>query len=200
MVVYYEETPPEFIENPACEFRDLFHDEQLLSVLRWCKANPVLQGRMPSGYSYNFDIFKFCRKVFALADAALREKDLVFWLDADSRLLKPITTEFLEGLLADVYCGFMGRKGYHIESSIVGVDTRHEINERFMQRYRQLYETGEILWVKGWHDCWAFMSVCAQLNVQTRNWTPDAEGTCDPIKLGPWAGMVTHLKGPRKHK
>jgi len=171
----------------------LFDDEECVEVLRWAEKNPVLQGRVRKGYSYNFDLYKFCRKVFAYSDACLKEDDLVFWLDADVRLLKPIPIKFLDDLLRGHYCGVLGRKGFHIESGIVGVNAGDEVNEKFMRRYRELYLTGEVLQLKGWHDCWAFMAVMHELKVPAVDWTGGHRGSGAVVDTSAWRGALDGL-------
>ncbi len=198
IIAYHESDEPDF-KHENLEYVDLFADAELMRVLRWANENSVLRGRMPEGYNYHYDLNKFSRKVFAFSDACLKHGDLVFWLDADTRLLEPVTVEFLASLMAGNYCGVLARKDFHIESGIVGVNSKLPINGRFMRRYRELYTSGQVLQLKGWHDCWAFMCVLNELKPECANWSPGAESGSNALALSPWVGKAVHLKGRKKY-
>ena len=199
IVVYYEYDKPDFPDNGKIEWRNLMADQGLLKVLEWAQGSPCLRGALPDGrHNYNFDLYKFCRKVFAQADALERHNGVVYWLDADTRLLKPLEPKWLEGLLHGKYTAAMFRKNSHIESGVVAWDTRHKEHGAFISAYRGLYQSGNILHLPGFHDCWAYEEALRHSGGASHNWSPDASGVQETVPQSPLAGYLEHLKGNRK--
>lgn len=198
VIVYIEDEVPANEWGDSVEWRNLFDVPGCLETLNWAQRNPTLCGIAPKGYTYNYDLNKFCRKVFAQVDAARRFKGLMYWLDADVRLLKDIPAEELEAPLRDVYTCFFGRAGFHVESGVVGWDTRAAINALFMDYYEGLFLNGNILQLPGFHDCWAYMATLSRIRPSHRNLSPYAKRVSAPIGQDYFRGYVAHDKGKRK--
>lgn len=199
IVAYFEEDQPEQPWGERVEWRPLLQCLGLSDILDWAWANPVLQGVIPKGYSYQFDLAKFCRKVFVQADAAARFHGWLWWLDADTRLLKPIPPGLAPSLLKDDCTAAMGRIGFHIESGVVLWNTAHPDSERFFKRYQELFLTGEILGLPGWHDCWAYQKALRDTGARNKNLTPGLRGMQPVIDQSPFKGLLDHNKGMRKY-
>ena len=201
IIAYHEDDQTEFPDGGGkVEWRPLLNCEGLDSVLQWCFANPVLQGVRPEGeYSYQFDCYKFCRKVFAQVDAGLRFWGWMWWLDADSRLLKDVPDTLIRDILKTDCTGAMGRLGFHIESGVVVWNTAHPECDKFLRRYRELFLTGEICGLPGWHDCWAYQKALRDTHTSNKNLTPAARGTMPVMELSPFNGYIEHDKGLRKY-
>ena len=202
-IIAYTENPQ--IDDIGIPVFDLLHESTgIAPVLDWAKKNPALQGITPEGwYNYNYDLFKFCRKVFAQAAAAkyaLAEGyDFLYWLDGDVRFKKDIPSELPEQLLELAFCGFLGRQGYHLEAGIVGWKVNHPLAEMFWDIYTRMYLDGSILSAKGFHDCWALEASLKQIKAPVRNWTPYFMGVNgQPMMVSPWAEYAFHLKGNLK--
>ena len=199
IVAYFEEDQPERPWEGRVEWRPLLGCLGLSDVLDWAWANPVLQGIVPNGYSYQFDLNKFCRKVFAQADAAARFQGWLWWLDADVELRKPIPLGLAPSLLKDDATAAMGRIGFHIESGIVLWNTAHPDSEGFFKRYQELFLTGEILGLPGWHDCWAYQKALKDTGARNKNLTPQARGMTPVVGQSPFSDYLIHHKGMRKY-
>lgn len=201
ITVYYENTIPEFPKSDKIIWRNLYDDLALVRVLAWARGSPVLQGVMPDGgHNYNNDLYKFCRKVFAVTDVAKEFKGLMFWLDADVRLHADVPAPFLNKLLDGVYTCYMGRKRYHPECSFVGYDTRHELSANFMDHFRWVYTSGSVLSLKGFHDCWAYDYCLDKTGVPARNLTPNGKLIEDVMPTTKLAKYMVHLKGRAKYE
>lgn len=201
VIAYYEDDPPDY-EHENLIYRNLLEQPELRSVLIWCEKNTVLQGRMPNGtYNYHFNIYKFCRHVFAVSHSALRDERYVFWLDADVRLLKDVPEKFLLDMFADdTYTVHLGRSKTHTESGFQGFDTAHPRNKLFMDMWRDLYVDGSILALPyGWHDCWSYDYLLRITNVKANNLTPDKVGVGATFERSPLANWMVHLKGRVKN-
>ena len=203
VIAYYEKDKPAFTHEKLT-YRNLFDQTELLSVLSWCERNPVLQGRMPNGkYNYNFNIYKFCRHVFAVSHAAVgKDGRYVFWLDADVRIKKPVPEEFLSLLFeGDAYTVRLYRgPASHTESGFQGFDTSMEINSAFMNIWRELYIEGTVIALPyGFHDCWSYDHMVKFTRVRAANLTPQLTAIGPAFKHSSLDEYMTHEKGINKY-
>ena len=96
-----EHLPGEVIvysEFPLKDSRNFFEIEGVVSFYNNIKNVPICRGITNKGYNYNYDVWKFSRKMFAQWDVLKDYKGKVFWVDADCYVRKPPPKEFLEGL------------------------------------------------------------------------------------------------------
>jgi len=164
LVIYYEEKQPPPFELPNLPN---FYQVDLMQrpvMRRWMETyhkDARTQGKKANSDELNFRFMadKFCRKVFAITDAAEQfEADYLWWLDADTLTHETITTSWLEALIRpkDYLC-FLGRSGYsHSECGFMGWRTQHPAHKMFMARYRAIYETGQFFQEQEWHDSYLF--------------------------------------------
>jgi len=211
IIAYYEEKEPDF-KHPNIEYRPFFLIPGVVGFLEYLmsipQANGVVTQNGKERYNYNYDIWKFCRKMFAQYDVLGSEKGKVFWLDNDVITKKPVPEEFLEELFYDYSeddrreyseaLVYLGRKGFHSETGFVGFDTEHKDFPKFLDRYIKVLKQGIIFSLPRWHDCEAF------------DWAREGKGKDlspfwkqgDP--LGVWNKTVLneymdHFKGQRKY-
>lgn len=199
IAAYYEDDPPAF-NHPKLEWRPLYEVDGLSNVLRWAKENPALKGKLPSGeYCYNYDLYKFCRKVFAQVDAGLGFNGVMYWLDADSYFTRKVPAKLLRNIIEGYYTAAPFRTGFHIESGLVVWDTAHEKNVEFMDAYKLLYTRGDILQLPGFHDCWAYQAAIGVTGVTWKNLSPGGKRMEDVMHLTPLAKYFKHDKGILKY-
>ncbi|GAF84659.1 unnamed protein product, partial [marine sediment metagenome] len=188
------------------EYRNLFMQEDLVNFLDWTSKVPLLQGILPNKeYHYNFDAHKFARKVYAITDYAKEGKQFVF-LGADTRCIKPVTQEFLDGLF-DGYVGvFLLRRHLdtHVESDFAGYDPRDDGMKKMLHIYREAYNNGSFLELDGWHDCIMLDRLLDVLKLTDRvnNLSDGVKGE-GRLGLHVWPNTVlaeymVHLKGGMK--
>ena len=202
VIAYHENDQPSF-KHEKLTYRNLFEQGDLLQVLLWCEKNPVLRGQMPGDkYVYHFDIYKFCRHVFAVSDAALRDGGYVFWLDADVRITKSIPAKFIVDLFeGNAYTVrlYRGPKA-HTESGFQGFDTSQPINETFMKLWRELYTEGTVLALPyGYHDCWSYDHMVKFGRVRVANLTPQLTSIGPAFKHSALKEYMIHEKGSKKY-
>jgi len=110
---------------------------------------PMAQGQMPDGkYNYNFNTFKFARKSFAQIDAASRDPDRLYWLDADIEFNAPFTMPDFDGFMC-----YLGRPEWHSCASLIGWDLSHEAASEFFRQYWLIHLRGTIFALEAWTDC-----------------------------------------------
>lgn len=194
-IIVYLESPIDF-EHPKLEKRNFFAIEGASNFLSNIESEPKLRGRVDGGYNYNFDVWKFCRKMFCQFDA-FKEGGKVFWLDGDTEITKPIPKKFLEDLFDGQHLVLFGREGFYTETGFVGFDTDHIDFTLFVRRYIQTLKNGTFYTLEGWHDCycldWAREGKGRDL---TKGW---AKG--DDLHVIPKSDLgqyLIHRKGKRK--
>lgn len=133
--------------------------------------------------NFRFNACKFMRKVFAVADCALRtDADRLFWLDADTVTFAPVPMAFLESLLPDSYylCHLGRGDRYHSECGFMGFNVKHPAHQEFMERYAGMYGTGRFEQEKEWHDSYLFDVVRKEMEregkIQSYNLSPKGQG------------------------
>jgi len=153
-IIVYLESPIDF-EHPKLEKRDFFEIPHALDFLENIKSVHKSNGVDHGRYNYNFDLSKFCRKMFCQYDA-FEEGGKVFWLDSDLEFKKDIPEKFLELLFNKKHLVLLDRKGFHSETGFVGFDTEHKDFTKFLERYSDVLKKGIIFGLQRWHDCEAF--------------------------------------------
>lgn len=206
------------------EFSDRLHKHNLhksipdlVDFKNKYKDNPQTNGSRMKDGSLNFalnhfkwDAVRFSNKVFVVTECALKlNSDYLIWLDADTHTFTtpPMDTimEMLPG--PNQYCSYLGRgMNYHSECGWVGYNLKHPLNQKFMQHWRHLYQSGEFLKLAEYHDSYVFDVVRKQFEqtegMQNKNINPRP----DEIKKGPRHPFIAsklgtfmdHLKGKRK--
>jgi len=196
VIAYYEEKPTDAPER--VELRDFFEIPNASRFLERIKSVANADGQTPSGFDFRFNANIYCRKVF-VQDAVFDESDLVFWIDGDSVILKPIPETFFKGLLAGVPFCYLGRSGAeaYTETGFLGFNTKHPDFAKFRANYLPYFTTGRIFsQLKGWHDCIAFDH--ARQGIRGNNLTPAGCGFNHVLLYSCLAKYIDHLKGKRK--
>lgn len=209
---YYEQTAPEIdgmllnaTNTGKLVWHDLLAQQALRNVLGWMARIPMMQGRTPDGaYNYHRDAWKFCRKTFAVQDAASRCSGLLFWLDADVRLTQDVPEQVLGEMLAKHAVAYLGRKeSPHSECGFIGFNLDVDGTRDFINRWAGSYVDGSFGDLPGWHDCWVFDALREQTGIRSLNLTEltstggVAERVFEKSVMGQYG---THLKGSAKHK
>lgn len=154
--------------------------------------------------SYLWDAVRFSHKTFAVAHAIKNiDTDYVLWLDADTYTFRPISTEFVTGLLPDnKLVNFLGRSNKYPECGWVCYNRRHPLIEKFIAEWIALYTTDSIFKELEWHDSYLFWQILKKV--------APTEG----VDIGRGAGAqghhvfinsvlghyIDHMKGKRKIK
>lgn len=190
VVCYTEED-----EMPSMDgvvFRDLWAVPGAADVILEADKFPPACGWFDGAYDYNHDVFKFCRKVFAVADAAEEYTDLLVWLDSDVEITNPEID--WEAVIGDAPLAIYQRENYHSELGVIVF--RWEKCRAIIEEWRALYTSRGIYRLKGWHDCWAMDHILSKSNVKPRNLTRNVGlEVVSKSVLGPY---LRHDKGPGK--
>tara|TARA_R110000772_G_scaffold4094_8_gene14484 strand:+ start:5393 stop:6100 length:708 start_codon:yes stop_codon:yes gene_type:complete len=200
IVVYYEgDQPP--LDHPRIIWREFDEIPGAQEFIDEAAKFAPARGVFRTGYDYNYDVHKFCRKVFAQYDAAQEPCDTLVWLDSDVEATRDFAgfTEYLNGMPIALY----ERPGFHCESGIVIFDMAQ--CKALFDNYMGLYLTRKVYTLfRGWHDCWALDAVIAHLGLPTTNLSPQGRTFTNTANLEVVSASVLgpyffHDKGPIKH-
>jgi len=206
LVVYYETLPEDRTQDERVEWRDLFSIPNTPAFYEKMMASPkIFQGvRTPKGrqlYDYRFDAYRFCRKVFATVDAALRPpepEERMAWVDADVVFHSDVPDGFLKSILPDeAYTAYLGRESMYTETGFVAFNPSHPAHSPFMRLYGDMYVTGAFKFLGEWHDCYVYDMTRTVMGVPGVDLSGGLE--CEHPFINSVLGQyMDHLKGPTR--
>jgi len=201
IVVYYEGKKKPTFKRPQIEYRDLFKVPGAAHTMNVLSGFPVFSGLVDAVHTdrrfYQYDAFKFSRKMFAQADAAGAHDGLLFWLDADVICQAPFDPDRLEAMLEGTYMCYLGRPSWHSCASFVGWDLTHEVDSVFWTNYFNLIVSGRFLVLKEWHDSFWLDEIRKGAHLPARNVAGGLDLEDGPVNVFDrvWQGVAKHLKG-----
>lgn len=177
LVVYVEgeDNIPDFC-HPLVQYKDLFAVRGMLDVLNLTNFHAA-RGRIwgEQEIDYRFNVHRFCRKSFAQIDMAhqMVSKGVrnFFWLDADI----VFNNTFKLPPLGDDFMVYLGRRGGHSCSSLVGWNLSFPNWEQFFDKYWALYVTGTIFALPEWHDAFVIEWLRKEFEVPSRDLAANIE-------------------------
>lgn len=150
------------------------------------------------GYSYRTDALKFCRKVFAIADAARQQgTGLMAWLDADTVAFKPVPPGWFQSIIELGDVTYLGRGRAHSECGFVGFQLPTAMP--LISKWEDFYAQGTVRALPEFHDSYLF----DRAREQTAGFL-NAVSIAKPNDVGhvwvrsPLGDFFDHLKGDRK--
>lgn len=220
LYVYYEQQKPDLIHEKIV-YVDLERESPDLKAFKQkYKDDPVANGEtseIPGGVrrlphagnkdknkgSFLWDAVRFSHKTFTVAHALKNvDADYILWLDADTYTFRPISKDFVTGLLPkDKLVNYLGRVTYP-ECGWVCYNKTHPKIHEFIDSWTRLYTTGDIFKEIEWHDSYLFWQILKRV-------APN-----DGVDIGKGAGVeglhvfinsvlgdyIDHMKGKRKIK
>ena len=186
--------------------------------LAWFKKthadNPVAHGQIARDTSvpfgdnqFKWDAVRFSHKVFAVIHAcASLDTDWVIWLDADTKTFAPVPDTFLPEICdpAAMACYLGRREKYHSECGWVAYNRRHPDLRAFMDRWRDLYRTGDLFNLREYHDSFVFdvlrKDFQALRGTRFHNLSPElpGKGPGHPFIASRLGLYMDHMKGSKR--
>lgn len=214
LTVYAESCEPR-VASDRVRVLDLLAASADLVTFKQRHANdPVANGQVAKDTgvpfkdnAFKWDAVRFSHKVFAVIHACQTlDTDWVVWLDADTKTFAPVPDDFLSGICdpAAMACYLGRREKYHSECGWVAYNLRHPDLRSFMDRWRDLYMTGDLFRLREWHDSFVFdvlrKDFQAQRGTQFRNISPElpGKGPGHPFIASPLGLYMDHLKGAKR--
>jgi len=169
--IYYEGEQPDPAQwdDPRIVWKDLLEVTGCKEYLSQVRYPPIMQGIINGKRIYQFDLFRFCRKMFAQVDAAVDYDGLLYWLDFDTETYNDIPEARLEKYLEGTFMAYMGRPGWHSCASLVGWDCAHVLNQTWWQGYYDIYLSGRVLTLPEWHDSYVLDALREANQIPARN-------------------------------
>lgn len=199
LVVYTEDA--EF-PGPWGKVRNLLNVPWCKEFLDQHKNNQTAKGYRTPKYNFREDTWKFCRKVFALNDAAekLNGDDILIWIDADSFTFADVPLSDVKSWLPNGYAySYLARPGYHSECGFMMFDL--SAMRKFLLHFAFLYKSGEVFELKEWHDSWVFDWLRKKLRMDIYGYDLNqSRSRADPFDLSPVGQYMKHLKGAKKYE
>lgn len=160
---------------------------------------PIFAGRVHDQYDYRLNAHTFGIKPFAQMDCATDYDGLLFWLDADTRTVAPVTEEWLRGLFSGELMVYQGRPSWHSCASFVGWDCSHKQNSYFWLNYVDMLASGRFMLLPEWHDSFWLDALRDGLGLEATNIAPDNIGD-GPVNVFDivFSGRAYHYKGNKK--
>ena len=201
--VNIEEANPELVKFKQRHKDDPVANGETTEIPGGVRRLPGAGDKDKNKGSFLWDAVRFSHKTFAV-DHAIKtiDADYILWLDADTYTFRPITKEFVVGLLPNTkLVNYLGRVTYP-ECGWVCYNKRHPKIKEFMQRWTDLYIHDTIFKETEWHDSYLFWQILKRV-------APN-EG----VDIGKGAGVeglhvfinsvlgdyIDHMKGKRKIK
>lgn len=153
--------------------------------------------------NWRFDVAKFGNKVFAIADAAQKVKDIpdtvLIWIDADITFKAAPPWEVLFPERYDFYS--LVRQEVYIESSVMGFRMGTPA-EQLVWDVEELYSTGGFQRFAEWHDGFVYDSMATVMGMHGMTgfpWANTAKGQgSDAFNTSAWGEYAAHAKGNKK--
>lgn len=156
---------------------------------------------LQKGYCWRFDAVKFSTQLFIPEAAAehLPDGEIMVWFDIDVVFTAAIPKNFVEGLIGDADCVYLGRPPKHSELGFWAVRLSPKTRV-FLEALSDVYREDEIFTLREWHSAFVFDAVrkaCEETDgLISKNLTPGGHGHVWPgCPLGQYS---KHLKGKRK--
>ena len=214
LVVYAESCEPRR-SSDRVQVRDLMASSADLVWFKKTHAdNPVANGtvakdtRVPfRDNQFKWDAIRFSHKVFAVINACQTiDTDWVIWLDADTKTFAPVPESFLDDICDPAaLASYLGRREkYHSECGWVAYNRRHPDLRSFMDRWRDLYRTGDLFNLREYHDSFVFdvlrKDFQALRGTRFFNLSPElpGKGPGHPFIASQLGVYMDHMKGAKR--
>lgn len=196
--VYYEGEKPDF-EHDLVIYHDLFQVDGAVEFLSAISGLPIFAGIINGKRNYRYDLFTFCRKIFAQHDAARDYGGKLFWIDADTEFDHPVTQEYLEGLFEGHFMVYLGRTGWdHSCASFIGWDNGHEHAQAFWEAYVSTVLSGQVFLLEQWHDSFILDVIRKHGGISAKNLLEGVDMPEGPVNVFDIFGLGHHKKGAEK--
>jgi hypothetical protein len=147
------------------------------------------------------DAVRFSHKSYAIWHAAMNSKvDILIWLDADTEIIKTVSSDYLKSFLPDNYfTSYLGRDNGYTETGFIAFDLRHPYTNDFFNIFKNYYDSDKIYTLKEYTDCHVFDATRKELEnlkkITGYNITP---GNIKNPFNETFKGYMIHFKGARK--
>lgn len=197
-VVLYTDTPLSFYQS---NFSNKILNDCCPNLVEFKTRNQHKE--VPTGTKgWLKDAVRFSHKSYCIIHASRTIKtDLLIWLDADTEIIAPITSEYIkEKLSKDNFVSYLGRPGRYSETGWLAFDLRNKHHTKFFNKWEWYYNTDEIYNLPAQLDCHVFDAVREEFEnkgkITSQNISPSNLKTQHFDRA--FIGKMTHYKGDKK--
>jgi len=160
-------------------------------------------GYIPPGYQW--DVVRFCHKIYAVYDAMRHATGKWAWIDADIVPMCEVGEGVVEGWLpSGSYIAMFRRRGFYSECGFWVVDCDHPAHGRFMDTLIGLYDSDDFKNYHEWHDSYLMDLVVKKLEkegaIKVTNLTTNLDAEHPMAENPVFSRYFDHLKGPDRKK
>ena len=153
LVVYYEG------DNIRDDWHFIDEVEGLIDFIDKLKF-PMMKGDMGDGtWNIQLDATQN-RNLFIVNHAAKIYGGHIVWCDADIVTHSPVTHEYLDSLIGEKFCCYLGRDGWQFpdysETGFLMVNTQHPLFENYFGACMAILNSGMVFTLPQWHDSRTF--------------------------------------------
>lgn len=214
LVVYTEKCSP---KCPSDRVRVLDLEQVSPDLMKFKQQhanNPIANGMVAKDTgvpfkdnAFKWDAVRFSHKVFAVIHACKNiQSDWVIWLDADTKTFEDVPASFLDEIcdFSSMACYLGRREKYHSECGWVAYNLRHPDLRSFMDRWRDLYLTGDLFNLREYHDSYVFDVLRKDFQqlrkTYFKNISPDlpGKGPGHPFIASKLGLYMDHMKGSKR--
>ena len=205
LVIYFEGNPPPLSDEENIFWRNTSEIEGYDEWMEDVSKFPFMCGKTPQGYDIQHDA-RHARKALTEMQGCKDYGGKVWWIDGDFITHQKVPEGWLDEVLPDnKFCAYCGRENpdgtpwMYPETGFIGFNSEHGMYEPFMQAYREIFRSGIIFSLKGWHDCYGFDAIRQLFNQPTHfvNLSKDVRAM-HPIVNSVLGTYLDHKKGKRK--
>lgn len=163
------------------------------------------KGKAP-GLGFRWDAIRFSHKVYSVCHAARNTTtDVLFWMDADMVCHTPVSTQFIQSQVPPgVGLAYLGREKKFTECGLYAMNLRDQFTQQWLQEFQLAYDSGRLMTMAEWNDCWVFDRTRDEVKARHPSWTllnwsqGLIRGEGHPLINTAWGAYLDHLKGRRK--
>lgn len=154
-----------------------------------------------AGYSFRYDAWRFCRKVFAVANAVEKYVNAgkLFWLDADVTTFADVPVSMLhETLPGNVATSYLDRGTYHPDCAYVGYNLDNPQCLPFIKAFAKEYSDFTVFNRKEWHDSYVYNELRKEQGIPSH--IIPARSHRSVFENSVLGQYMVHHKGPKKER
>lgn len=195
-VIIYTDTPYSFDS-----WQNYILEDECPDLTQFKNRNghrPIVEGKK----GFIRDAVRFSHKSYCIVDAARKIKQgRMVWLDADSEIISPLTSEYLtEKQDNDAFVSYLGRPNRYSETGFLSFNLDHKHSQAYFDRWQAYYDTDLIYHLGGQLDCHVFDAVTTEF-VNSNKIKGQSISPKDALKSHfdlAFQGVMCHYKGSKK--
>lgn len=161
-----------------------------------------IKDKWKNNHTYLWDAVRFSHKAYCQIYASKQiQADIMFWIDADTITFRDVSELLFKSWFPDnYYLSYLGREAYS-ECGFMGYDLKHQYNDEFMLRWKEMYDRDYVYKLENWTDCHTFDYIRLQMEKENKILCYDLNK--ERVKGHPFVNSILgdymdHLKGKRK--